>query len=482
MGGFIPQKRLTQYKNWFKQHVDYFITKYPRYRHNFELKALHTQKVCVNILDLCQSLHLTANEQLLAEIMALFHDLGRFRQMARYGTFVDRLSTDHAQLGVTILKEKAILNTLNKGEKNLILNTIGLHNRPVLPPDRDEELLKFASLLRDADKLDIWRVVTDYYQNKQQGVQNSALELELPDTPQISPAVLKDVQKRRVILAPHLRTLNDFKVMQMGWVFDLNFTRSFQLVNKRQYLEKIYQSLPPGEARDEVYQAVNHFLHQKLNATEKTRLSKNKKAPAEEILIRLKQAYPQAACSLNFTNPHELLIAIILSAQCTDKQVNKVTPRLFSQFKSPQEFAAAPLEYLSKIIRPTGFYRNKARSIKYAMQAIVEKHGGQIPDKIEDLVALPGVGRKTANVVLGNAFDTPGVVVDTHVQRLSRRLGLTGHKNPGKIEQNLMNLFPRSEWTLLGHLLIEHGRAICRARRPLCSKCLLNDICPSAKF
>jgi len=208
----------------------------------------------------------------------------------------------------------------------------------------------------------------------------------------------------------------------------------------------------------------------------------NNQANAHEVLKRLKQAYPDSACSLQFTTPHELLIATILSAQCTDKQVNKVTPRLFSQFKSPRDFARASLKQLSDIIRPTGFYRNKARSIKAAMQKIVSDHDGQVPDTMADLLELPGVGRKTANVVLGDGFQVPGIVVDTHVQRLSQRLGLTRQTQPEKIERELMRLFPKQDWTLLGHLMIDHGRKICQARKPACAKCILNDICPSAKL
>jgi len=199
--------------------------------------------------------------------MALFHDVGRFRQMAQYGTFVDRKSTDHAQLGVTILKQNRVLSDLPARERALILNSIRLHNRPVLPPQEDQELLQFAKLLRDADKLDIWRVVIHYYHNKQNGQKNSALELDLPDQPEISAAVTKDVQQRRVVLASHLKTLNDFKVMQMGWVFDLNFRRSMQLVTERGYIAKLYHSLPPGKDRDQVYQAVTRFLQQQLNTT-----------------------------------------------------------------------------------------------------------------------------------------------------------------------------------------------------------------------
>ncbi|HEV8447625.1 MAG TPA: endonuclease III [Gemmatimonadaceae bacterium] len=202
---------------------------------------------------------------------------------------------------------------------------------------------------------------------------------------------------------------------------------------------------------------------------------------AREIYDRLTAHYPDAHCALDFKSPFQLLIATILSAQCTDKRVNMVTPALFKRYKTPAALAAAKPEELEEIIKSTGFFRNKTKSLLGMSDAVAERHGGKVPDTMEDLVKLPGVGRKTANVVLGNAYDkNEGVVVDTHVGRVSKRLGLTRQTDPVKIEQDLMKLFPNDRWTMLSHLLIEHGRRICEARRPKCESCFLSDICPSS--
>lgn len=200
---------------------------------------------------------------------------------------------------------------------------------------------------------------------------------------------------------------------------------------------------------------------------------------AAVVYERLSAHYPNAHCALDFTNPYQLTVATILSAQCTDKRVNMVTPMLFERYPTPEALAAAKPEDVEEIIKSTGFFRAKAKSLIGMATAVSEKHGGKIPNEMDDLVKLPGVGRKTANVVLGNAFDrNVGVVVDTHVGRVSHRLGLTTQTDPVKVEQDLMKLFPRGEWTMLSHLLIEHGRQICDARRPKCEICFLNDICP----
>jgi len=200
------------------------------------------------------------------------------------------------------------------------------------------------------------------------------------------------------------------------------------------------------------------------------------------IFSRLSAAYPAAQCALKHANPRELLIATIISAQCTDKRVNMVTPGLFKKYPSARAFAEADLEELKNDIRSTGFFNNKAKAIKAAMRSVVEKFGGEVPGTMDELLQLEGVGRKTANVVLGNAFGVPGVVVDTHVRRLANLLGLTQNSDPEKIEQDLMRQFPKEQWTMLGHLLIEHGRQVCIARRPQCGKCVLNDLCPSIKI
>ena len=200
---------------------------------------------------------------------------------------------------------------------------------------------------------------------------------------------------------------------------------------------------------------------------------------ARKIIAALSKTYPDAHCELNFSNPLELLIATILSAQCTDKRVNLVTADLFKQYRAPGDYARAGLAELESAIRTTGFYRNKAKNIKACCQALVEKHGGNVPKTMEELVELGGVGRKTANVVLGNAFDiNVGVVVDTHVARLSRRLGLTKETDPEKIEQQLMKLVPREQWTLFSHWLIWHGRRRCYARNPDCGHCEIRECCP----
>jgi len=207
------------------------------------------------------------------------------------------------------------------------------------------------------------------------------------------------------------------------------------------------------------------------------------KARAPVILERLKVAYPDAACALDHRNAFELLVATILSAQTTDVRVNLVTPTLFTRYPDAATLARARQADVEKIIQSTGFFRNKARSIIGMAQALVAEHGGQVPSTMAQLVLLPGVGRKTANVVLGNAFGiNEGVVVDTHVARLSKLLGLTRHTEPEKIERALMSLFPRDDWALLAHLLIFHGRRVCIARRPKCGECVLADLCPSARL
>ena len=192
----------------------------------------------------------------------------------------------------------------------------------------------------------------------------------------------------------------------------------------------------------------------------------------------LAEAYPDARCELDFETPLQLLIATVLSAQCTDARVNQVTPPLFSRYPDAAAYAAADRADIEAIIRPTGFFRAKAASIQGIAQALCDRFGGEVPDRLEDLVTLPGVGRKTANVVLGNAFGVPGITVDTHVGRLSRRLGWTENADPDKVEAELMALFPRSEWTDLSHRLIFHGRRCCHARRPACGACPVAAWCP----
>ena len=206
-----------------------------------------------------------------------------------------------------------------------------------------------------------------------------------------------------------------------------------------------------------------------------------KRARVEEIIRRLWEEYPDATTSLKHTNPYELLVATILSAQCTDERVNMVTPELFERYPSPEELAGAKPEDVEEIIRSTGFYRQKTKSLIGMAESVVEDHDGDVPDTMKELVKLRGVGRKTANVVLGNAFGKDeGVVVDTHVKRISGRLGLTRETSPEKIEPDLMELVPEDSWTDLPHLFIFHGRAVCKAPTPVCDECVLADLCPSA--
>ena len=201
------------------------------------------------------------------------------------------------------------------------------------------------------------------------------------------------------------------------------------------------------------------------------------------VLDRLRDEYPDARCALDFGNPLELAVATILSAQCTDKRVNQVTPALFERFPTARDYADASLAELEEMVRTTGFFRNKARSLKGLGQALVDEHDGKVPRTLAELVKLPGVGRKTANVILGNAFGIDeGIVVDTHIGRLSRRFAFTDHKDPVKVERDLMGLVPKSDWTLWAHLLISHGRSVCKARRPDCGACILADLCPSAEI
>ena len=199
-------------------------------------------------------------------------------------------------------------------------------------------------------------------------------------------------------------------------------------------------------------------------------------------MARLKAEYPDARTELDWQSPLELLVATVLSAQTTDVQVNRVTQGLFTKYHTAEDYADADPDELEEDIRPTGFYRNKARSLRNMASALIEDHGGEVPRTMQELVALPGVGRKTANVVLGNAFGVDeGIVVDTHVRRVSGRLGLTENKDPVKIEQDLMKVVPQEDWTVFSHLLILHGRRTCKARKPDCPNCVLNDICPSAQ-
>jgi endonuclease III len=196
------------------------------------------------------------------------------------------------------------------------------------------------------------------------------------------------------------------------------------------------------------------------------------------ILRVLERQYPDAHCALHFQNPLELLVATILSAQCTDVRVNLVTPALFARYPDAKSFATADKQELETYIQSTGFFRNKARNLIACCKQLMEKHGGKVPGTMDELFPLPGVGRKTANVILGNAFSTPGITVDTHVGRLSRRLGLTTETDPVKVEQDLMVIIPKKHWTMFSHRMIFHGRQVCHARKPNCAECTLRKFCP----
>lgn len=203
---------------------------------------------------------------------------------------------------------------------------------------------------------------------------------------------------------------------------------------------------------------------------------------AEKIVSILKTEYKDAKSALNYNSAFELLIAVILSAQCTDERVNIVTSKLFSKYKVPEDYLQAPSEELEKDIFSTGFYKQKAKSIKNCCEALIKNYNGAVPADFEELNKLPGVGRKTASVVVGNAFNIPAIAVDTHVKRLSNLLGFTKHNNPDKIEIDLKNIFNKKDWIILSHLLAAHGRKICIARSPKCELCVINDYCPSSKY
>ena len=206
-----------------------------------------------------------------------------------------------------------------------------------------------------------------------------------------------------------------------------------------------------------------------------------KRARIIPIIECLATAHQDATIALRFQNELELLVSVMLSAQTTDVNVNRVTPALFREYRRPEDYLAVPQEELENDIRPTGFFRQKARAIRGAMKMLIEDFDGQVPRRVEDLVRLPGVGRKTANVVAAELGEPQGIVVDTHVRRLSQRLGLTKHEDPVKIERDLMRLVPRADWGRFPHLLIWHGRRVCLARRPRCEDCVINDLCPSSR-
>ncbi|MFW6147747.1 MAG: HD domain-containing protein [Thermodesulfobacteriota bacterium] len=239
----VQEKTLAQLKRWFEQYSDGFHNGVPEHDQNIDLKIEHTRRVCAEIRDIGNSLHLDTGDLRLAEVVALFHDLGRFEQYDRYGTFVDLRSEDHAVLGVKVLNSTGVLEGIHRNTQGLIKRVVGYHNWRMLPEDETEDCLFFTKLLRDADKLDIFRVVTDYYRTND-GTRNTSIELDLPDTPDVSEEVCADIKGGKIVKTVSLRTLNDFKLLQMAWVYDVNFSRTFRLIKDRKYLEAIRRSLP----------------------------------------------------------------------------------------------------------------------------------------------------------------------------------------------------------------------------------------------
>jgi len=255
----IDEKKITDLKNWFQ----HYVAKYKRMdsdaRQNIMLKIEHTARVCKNSLDIGKALGLSDHELRLAEIIALFHDIGRFEQYARYQTFLDMKSEDHARLGVTVLKENGVLNGLDSETKRLILRTIQYHNRSALPDHETGTGLFFAKLIRDADKLDIWRVVTEYYHQKNRR-KNSTLELGLTDTPGFSADVYQALMDERIVDINHIQNLNDFKLLQLGWVFDINFTPTYRLLKSEGYVDLIGDALPKSDKIENILNAIHLFL------------------------------------------------------------------------------------------------------------------------------------------------------------------------------------------------------------------------------
>jgi len=256
----IEQKNVKVLKSWFAKYVQTFINGDKECERNIALKADHTKRVCREILQLGEKLELNSHELRLAEIIALFHDIGRFEQYARHKTFVDRLSEDHAELGVKILRRNDVLNGFDDSIKNLIVRTIRYHNRAALPQSETARCLFFTKLLRDADKLDIWNVVIEYY-HRNGGHRNDAIELGLPDTPGISEHVYQDIMNKRIVDVNHIKNLNDFKVLQMGWVFDINFEPTLHSIKSRRYLEMIREVL---QETDKIHKIFN-MIHSHLN-------------------------------------------------------------------------------------------------------------------------------------------------------------------------------------------------------------------------
>lgn len=259
----INQETVATLQRWFSDYVETFRSGDQDHDRNIDLKDEHTRRVCAEILDIGRSLRLNLEDLFLAELMALFHDVGRFEQYARYGTFSDHHSEDHAQLGVKILRKYDVLKRLDPSTRELILKVISYHNRLEIPEGETERCVFFTKLLRDADKLDIWRVVTDYYREVD-GPRNGTIELGLPDSPDISDDVCADLKAGRIVRMGAMKTLNDFKLLQMAWIYDVNFPRTFQIVHERGYMEMIRDALPPTEKVADMYGTIRSYLEERI--------------------------------------------------------------------------------------------------------------------------------------------------------------------------------------------------------------------------
>lgn len=255
----ITQKLVNSYKVWFDNYINHFRDKYPELIENIDIKADHCKKVSSEIVTLAQNLNLSNEEILLSEIIGLFHDIGRFRQFAKYQTFSDSKSQNHAELGVEVLKENNILNDMSTENQEIIYNSILNHSTAKIPFEKNERIVFFSKLIRDADKLDIWRLITEYYMVKEQK-ENKALELELPNNDEISNDVSESLLNRKLVLKESMKTLNDFKLLQIGWIFDLNFDYSIKRLYEKKYLDKIFNTLPENYKVNQVKEIVNEYF------------------------------------------------------------------------------------------------------------------------------------------------------------------------------------------------------------------------------
>ena len=255
----ISKNIIKSYKSWFDNYVNQFVLQYPDISENIEIKAEHSRKVCREIAEIANDLKLNKEEVLLAEIIGVFHDIGRFRQFVKYRTFSDSKSQNHAELGVEVLKEYEVLKDLSDEYQEIIYKSILNHSRAEIIPDKNEKVIFFSKLIRDADKLDIWRLITEYYMVKEQK-ENKALELELPDKDEISDKVLDAIINKQVVLKESMKTLNDFKLLQIGWIFDLNFNYSIKRLYDKKYLDKIFDTLPENQKVSQVKGIVNDYF------------------------------------------------------------------------------------------------------------------------------------------------------------------------------------------------------------------------------